>query len=254
MPGSLVEARKALYVPSPERLHDLIARAAMSHPEPLRPVPLEQTRERVIADLCRGFAEEHLDAEQLQRRLDGAQRATSLDELRALVSDLPAVIPPNGPAPMASDAVRLASPAQVSDQQTIVAVMAGASRKGAWTPSRQLNVIAVMGGAELDFRQALMPPGITQLNVFACMGGVEVIVPPGVRVEMNGIALMGGFEERVRVEDLPPADAPVLRIGGFVLMGGVDVSVRHTGESARDARDRERQLRRAAKEQRKLHR
>ena len=226
----------------------------MHHPEPLRPVPLEQTRERVIADLCRGFAEEHLDAEQLQSRLDGAQRATTLDELRALVSDLPAVRTPEVPSPMGRDAVQLAHPSQVSDQQTVVAVMSGASRRGAWTPSRQLNVIAVMGGAELDFREARMPPGITELNVFAWMGGVQVVVPPDVRVEMNGIALMGGFEERVRTGESPPPDAPVLRIGGFVLMGGVDVSVRYPGETERDARDRQRQLRRAAKEQRRLDR
>ena len=97
-----------------------------------------------------------------------------------------------------------------------------------------------------------MPPGITELNVFAFMGGVQVVVPPGVRVEMNGVALMGGFEERVRTPELPPADAPVLRIGGFVMMAGVDVSVRYPGETERDARDRQRQLRRAAKEQRRL--
>ena len=224
----------------------------MHRPEPLSPVPLEQTRERVIAHLCHGFAHEQLDADQLQGRLDVAQRATSLDELRALVADLPALISAGAPVPAAEGAVRLALPSHVAEQQTVVAIMSGASRRGAWAPSRQLNVIAVMGGAELDFRQAAMPPGITELNVFAWMGGVEVVVPPGVRVEMNGIALMGGFEERVRVEELPPPDAPVLRIGGFVLMGGVDVSVRYVGESARDARDRHRQLRRAAKERRKL--
>ncbi|HEX8455617.1 MAG TPA: DUF1707 domain-containing protein [Longimicrobium sp.] len=221
----------------------------MSRPEPLHPVPLEQTRERTIAELCRGFALEHIDADQLQSRLDEAQRASTVDQLRALTADIPAA---RVPEPISVAGMQLAHPSQVSPQQTIVAVMAGATRKGAWTPSRQLNVIAVMGGAELDFREARMPPGITELNVFAWMGGVEVVVPPGVRVEMNGIALMGGFEEHSRTLDPPPPDAPVLRVGGFALMGGVEVSVRLPGESARDARQRHRELRRAAKEQRRL--
>lgn len=213
----------------------------MSPPKPLHPVPLEQTRERTIAELCRGFAQEHIDADQLQSRLDEAQRASTVDQLRALVVDLPAV-----PAsePPASAGTQLAHPTQLSPQQTVVAVMAGACRRGAWTPSRRLNVIAVMGGAELDFREARIPAGITELNVFAWMGGVEVVVPPGVRVEMNGIALMGGFEEHSRTVEPPPPDAPVLRIGGFALMGGVDVSVRHPGESARDARRRHGEQRR----------
>jgi len=219
----------------------------MSRPDPLHPVPLEQTRERTIAELCRGFAQEHIDAEQLQARLDEAQRASTVEQLRALVADIPAVH-----EPVASAGTQLAHPSQVSPQQTVVAVMANTTRKGAWTPSRQLNVIAVMGGAELDFREARMPPGITELNVFAWMGGVEVVVPQGVRVEMNGIALMGGFEEHSRAMDPPPPDAPVLRVGGFALMAGVEVSVRHPGETARDARQRHRELRRAAKEQRRL--
>jgi hypothetical protein len=202
----------------------------MSRPEPLHPVPLEQTRERTIAELCRGFALEHIDADQLQSRLDEAQRASTVDQLRALTADIPAAHVPE-PIPVAG--MQLAHPSQVSPQQTIVAVMAGATRKGAWTPSRQLNVIAVMGGAELDFREARMPPGITELNVFAWMGGVEVVVPPGVRVEMNGIALMGGFEEHSRTLDPPPPDAPVLRVGGFALMGGVEVSVRHPAKEQR---------------------
>ncbi len=224
----------------------------MAHPEPLRPVPLEQTRERVIAELCRGFAEEHLEADELQSRLDGAQRATTLDELRALVADLPTVVPPSAPAPAAAGTVQVAHPSQVAEQQFVVAVMGGATRRGAWSPPRQLNVIAVMGGAELDFREARIAPGVTELNVFALMGGVQIVVPPGVHVEMNGIALMGGFDEKVRAEAPPAPGAPVLRIGGFAMMGGVEVSVRYADESEREARQRARAFRKSQKEQRRL--
>lgn len=249
MPGSLVEPRSALYVSDSERT-DAPAPAretAMAHPEPLRPVPLEQTRERVIAELCRGFAEEHLDADQLQARLDGAQRAATVDELAALVADLPAVVPSASQAPAAGDGVQVAHPSQVAEQQFVVAVMGGAARRGAWTAPRQLNVIAVMGGAELDFRQARMASGVTELNVFTLMGGVEIVVPPGVQVEMNGIALMGGFDEKLRADAPPAPGSPVLRIGGFAMMGGVEVSVRHPGESPREARQRVRELRKAQK-------
>ena len=57
------------------------------------------------------------------------------------------------------------------------------------------------------------------------MGGVEVIVPPGVRVEMHGLSLMGGWSNDVHEEELPP-DAPELHLHGFALMGGVDVRTR----------------------------
>ncbi|HYW06539.1 MAG TPA: DUF1707 domain-containing protein, partial [Longimicrobium sp.] len=159
----------------------------MNPSNPPRPVPLEQTRERVVADLCHAFAEERVDADVLQNRLELAQRATSLAELTALTADLPAAHPNDVPAPMPADAMRVALPGQAGGSQLLVAVMGGAVRRGAWSPPASLNVLAVMGGAELDFRDARMGP-LTEVTIFAMMGGVEIVVPPGVHVEVNGIA------------------------------------------------------------------
>jgi hypothetical protein len=58
------------------------------------------------------------------------------------------------------------------------------------------------------------------------------------RVDSSGIAIMGGFELAPGSDPHPPPDAPVIRVGGFALMGGVEISVRHAGESARDAKRR----------------
>jgi hypothetical protein len=96
-----------------------------------------------------------------------------------------------------------------------------------------------MGGTELDFREAALPQGVTQVQVLAIMGGVEIIVPPGVNVDSHGIGIMGGFEDAGEQEHDP--SAPTLRIAGLAVMGGVDISVRYPGESARDARRRRKQ-------------
>jgi hypothetical protein len=87
-----------------------------------------------------------------------------------------------------------------------------------------------------------MGPGVTELTIFALWGGVEVIVPPGMNVESHGVGLLGGFEHAA--ESTPDPRAPTLRVTGVALMGGVDITVRHAGESARDARRRRRQERR----------
>ena len=53
------------------------------------------------------------------------------------------------------------------------------------------------------------------------VGGVNITVPRDVNVEVRGTGIMGGFKQLDhRAEE---ADAPTLRIGGFALMGGVDV-------------------------------
>lgn len=99
-----------------------------------------------------------------------------------------------------------------------------------------------MGGAGLDFREALLPPGETEITIIAIMGGAEIIVPPGMRVDCQGIAIMGGFDHMDEAVNLDPS-APVLKITGFALMGGVEIQVRAPGESAKDAKLRRREER-----------
>jgi len=207
-----------------------------------RPVPLEQTRERIVTQLCDQYAAENLTDAGLEERLTRAYAATSVAELQALVADLPTE------APGTSTAVATARPELVSERQVVLAVMGGAERKGAWTPPKHLHVLTVMGAAVLDFREARFSPGVTDVTCFVMMGGVEIIVPPGVHVDMNGLALMGGFGHRGSADAPPPPDAPVLRIGGVALMGGVDLQVRLPGETDRDTRARERLARRQAKQ------
>lgn len=200
------------------------------------PVPLEQTRQAIIQQLASHYAVDNLTDEALEERLDRATQATTLQELRALVADLPAVVDPHHLS--ASAAAPVARSIHTKEQQIIVGIMGGAERKGAWSPAKNIYVVALMGGVGLDFRDARFGPGVTEVSIFAMMGGAEIIVPPGVHVEVDGIAIMGGFED-ARYGD-PPLDpnAPVLHIGGVAIMGGVEVTVRRSGESVREAKKR----------------
>src|SRR5690606_8880902 len=99
--------------------------------------------------------------------------------------------------------------------------------KGVWNPPANLYVVAVMGGSLLDFRDAQLGPGVTNVIVVAIMGGVEIVVPPGLRVESNGIGIMGGFEHAGHHQvETPSGDGPVLRISGVAIMGGVEIKER----------------------------
>jgi hypothetical protein len=215
----------------------------MSDPIP-QPVPLEQTRERVVAQLIEHFAAENLDDRALEERLTQVYQLTTPAELQALVADLPVVQAPSTATAVATGPARTDF---VSERQVVAALMGGAERKGVWTPPQELWVVAVMGGAELDFRQARFGPGVTEVNCFVLMGGVEMVVPPGVHVELNGLAIMGGFGQTGTATPDTDRDAPVLRIGGFAMMGGVDVQVRYEHEKPADARRREK----LAREERK---
>lgn len=80
---------------------------------------------------------------------------------------------------------------------------------------------ALFGGAELDLHNATLAEGAA-LDVFAAFGGVEITVPRGWRVDINGFPVFGGYENATAKDDLTP-DAPLLRIDATVLFGGLEV-------------------------------
>jgi hypothetical protein len=207
-----------------------------------RPVPqirLKERRDVTIQSLCRHFAEDRLEITEFEERLDQAHRASTVADLDALLADLPGPADPV-PAPMRDAATRgHALREAVRDSRTLFAFMGGVERRGQWTPARKNLVIAIMGGAELDFREVEMPAGETEVYIICMMGGAEIIVPPGLAVDASGIAIMGGFAHAAAPRRLEPGSA-VLRINGLCIMGGVDIHVRHPGESAKEARLRER--------------
>jgi hypothetical protein len=119
-------------------------------------------------------------------------------------------------------------------------------KRGQWQPAQKTYCYCLMGGASLDFREALLPPGETEVTLIAVMGGAEIIVPPGLHVDCDAIAIMGGVDHPAESGVRDP-QAPVLKINGFLMMGGVEITVRNPGESARDAKKRRREERRQLK-------
>jgi hypothetical protein len=212
---------------------------------------VRRARDRAADGLTRLFSEDELTVEELEERLDRCYRARSVDELEGLFADLPAqpdlsAAARHGPeeGPEGTDGGRDAarspdgrtrerSPARRDvdrkERGLALAFWSGIRRAGNWTPPEHMSAVAVMGGAELDFRDARFPPGVTTVTAVALMGGVEIVVPPGVRVESSGIPVMGGFD-RLDQDGNPDAfpDA-VLRIRGVACMGGVEVKVRPPG-------------------------
>lgn len=185
---------------------------------------LRQRRDVTIARLCEHFANDHLEAEELENLIDHAHQAVTLAALDDLLVGLPEL------APAGSPSTSVARIAPGGEHQVVIAVMGGAERKGAWAPAQNLYVTTIMGGALLDFRQAQLNPGVTNVFVLAIMGGVEVIVPPGLRVESNGIGIMGGFDHAADREPAVTETGPILRISGAAIMGGVEIKERPVKE------------------------
>jgi hypothetical protein len=206
---------------------------------------LPDHRQRTVDALVRHYAADHITVDEFERRLDTVHRTTDPAVLDGLLRDLPAVqqAAPARAEPEADRLIRTGARAvadAVRESQTLVAVMGGVVRRGRWTPAQRTIVIALMGGVELDFRDARFGPGVTEVFVLAAMGGGEIIVPPGLRVDASGLAVMGAFDHQETLDAAGDADAPILKIRGLVVMGGCEIQVRQPGETAKEAKRRER--------------
>ena len=82
---------------------------------------------------------------------------------------------------------------------------------------------AIMGGIEVDLREANIV-GCADLSVFVLWGGVEIKVPPTWRVQVDGLPLLGGWDNKT----VQPADpeAPLLRVHVTAIMGGAEIKSR----------------------------
>jgi hypothetical protein len=203
----------------------------------------QAARETVIGALQEHFAHDALDVEEFERRVTLAHTSESREAILALLDDLPPL--PDAPGRAAKTA--LVPAAEVRPAQTLRALMSSTERRGPWLVPRTVRVRATMSSTVLDFREARLPAGAVDVELRAVMSSVEIIVPPGLAVEMEGTAIMGSFEHLDRAPAHPDPDAPLLRVHGLAFMGSVEIKMRLPGETERDAYRRLKQERRERK-------
>ncbi len=86
------------------------------------------------------------------------------------------------------------------------------------------NVICVMGGAEIDLRDADMKNASMEIDLIAFMGGAELRVPPHWQVSVKAIPFLGGVSNKsVCLADKMGVPKKHLVITGIACMGGLEV-------------------------------
>ena len=165
-------------------------------------------RDRAASILSEALAEGRLTPEEHSQRLDTIYAAKTAADLAPVLADIPAIQPSTAPA---------------GRPERLVSVFSGTSRKGVWRVPPQMEAINVFGGAELDLREAVLPGREIRLRATCVFGGMDIAVPPEMHVVDTGWAIMGGREMPPDTEESASPDAPVLRISGITVFGGLSV-------------------------------
>jgi Domain of unknown function (DUF1707)/Cell wall-active antibiotics response 4TMS YvqF len=196
-------------------------------------------RERV-ADILRVAAGDgRLTMEELDQRLDAVYAAKTYAELEPITRDLPQTGAPYVPAPSAAPAGDVDRFGGEPTSHGAVAIMGGFSRKGDWVVPKDFTAVAIMGGGEIDLREARFAEPTVSIHVVAIMGGIEITVPEDATVRVTGVGVMGAFEHTSSGSGQP--GAPTIIVNGVALMGGVEVKRKPPKKSKREKVESERQ-------------
>ena len=176
-------------------------------PDPSRLRISDADRHRVAELLRAAAGEGRLEIAELDERLEAAYAARTYADLVPITQDLPG-------APLAQPPV----------PERHLAILGGFDRAGAWVVPPRLSVFAMLGGAELDLREARFAAREVTITVSCFLGSAQITVPPHVDVILEGTGIMGGYsgpDRRVRAE--LDETSPTVRIRGVAVWGGVSV-------------------------------
>ena len=171
--------------------------------------PTDDDRQFRIDQVQHALANEVIEFDQVDDYFEQIYRATTLQELDAAVSSLPAVAQPPPPT-----AARHIAPAKSF-------ALIGDIKIGGWLAfGPDVNATGFVGDIVIDVSSASIPPEGLQINARSLVGDTKIILPDGARVQSNVITIIGDRRE-ILVE--PVAGGPIVGIKASNIIGDIKI-------------------------------
>ena len=166
-------------------------------------------RHAMVDRIQQALAANQLAFEELDHRFELVYAATTGAELEQAAAGLPD--PPPPPPPIAA---RHLAPATTFS-------FIGDTKLGGWIAvGPELSVTSLIGDTVVDLSSADIPGEGVTITVRSLVGDAKIVVPDGVRVQIDRVCLIGDHRERL----VPPvAGAPTVHVRLFSAIGDVQV-------------------------------
>jgi Domain of unknown function (DUF1707)/Cell wall-active antibiotics response 4TMS YvqF len=165
-------------------------------------------RERTLVVLREHLVAGRLTLEEFCARVDAALRARLAGELAELRGDLP-------------DALMRSPDSRRRPARFSAALWSRVVRRGQFRLGRSSVAASVCGDLDLDLRDATMDEEQAAVTVLAAFGNVDLYVPEGVNVDVDGLTIFGHRRDWGRDAGQPDAPTIHVRVVGFA--GTIDV-------------------------------
>jgi len=171
-------------------------------------------RDAAATRLQVAFAEGRLDDAEFDLRMRAALTAQTRADLAEMMTDLPGEAPRPLPAPSGRRPGRFA-----------VTFKSSVSRAGRWRVPEHYTTLVYKGSGVIDLRAAELTAQVTTISAVAYKSRIDILVPPGIRVEAGGLGVSTGS---TGPQEPLPSTAPVVHVRGYTYKGTVEVAGRPT--------------------------
>ncbi len=110
-----------------------------------------------------------------------------------------------------------------SNRLNLVGVLSEQNVRSEATAFTRASLTSVLGEVKLDLRNATLDPAGAEVDVFCLLGDVKIVVPRGWRVHVDGMPILGDFEDETDHDQHLPHNAPELTITGVSILADIDV-------------------------------
>jgi hypothetical protein len=166
-------------------------------------------RERAIVLLREHAVAGRLTLEEFTDRMSAASRAVTKIELDELARDLPAATSPVATSRRATT-------------RLVCSAFGSSECEGRIRVRGRVVCVTAFGNVDLDLRQATLEGEAITIVAIGAFGAIDVYVPEGVEVDLQGFALFG--HKGLRGNDSPPhPGTPLVQVLAFSLFAGIDV-------------------------------
>ncbi|OJJ13886.1 hypothetical protein BKI52_45240 [marine bacterium AO1-C] len=179
---------------------------------------LPKKRDEVIEALKEAYANENLEEQEFEKRLDEAMKAASNEALQVVLFDFPAeirnrIFPQNETLPSSTQGQNLPATAQVNkvkvimgnDNRIMPEFSNAISRVSAFMSNQKLDfrvskvpetpislhIENFMSNTDIDLRNELLDGKKVNLHISGALGNIKIFLPRGVTIHRN-VQMMGG--------------------------------------------------------------
>jgi len=186
--------------------------------------PLEVYREAVTDQLIMNYGHGRLSLEAFQRRLDQAFEAHDHAVLTALVADLELVVDSSYKEEKQRQFVPDITMREAGDVDYMLSIFGGSNRRGSWAVAREIRIVAIFGGCDIDFTEAQFCDPLVKIKLLCLFGGTKMVVPRGVAATSSVLCLFGGLDNSVHSS--PEGHVATLEVQGLILFGGASIKIK----------------------------